>query len=373
MNADGWINKPLGMLATLQRGFDLPSSQRQEGKIPVISSGGITGFHNAHKVRGPGVVTGRYGSVGEVYFVEVDFWPLNTTLWVKEFHGNHRKFVFHLLSSLNFRMFSDKTGVPGVNRNDLHKIKVVCPPMHQQVAIASILDSWDEAIDKTRDLIDLKQTRKRALVQAFLSGRSRLRSHKSKWDQVRLREITQELKPRNNSRFGFEAVMAVNKVHGLIPMREHVMASSLERYKVVPPKAFAYNPMRINIGSLAMSHYATDVLVSPDYVVFKCLEDRCDPDFLDHYRRTHAWEQYVNAVGNGSVRVRIYYNELSRLKLLLPPIEEQKAISKVLNDADTEIELTKRNLINLQKQKRGLTQKLLTGEWRMMITNDDKS
>jgi type I restriction enzyme S subunit len=246
------------------------------------------------------------------------------------------------------------------------------PPIEEQEKITSILTIWNDAIGQTQRLMDARTMRKRALSQNLLFGKARLQGHKTKWKEAPLSEVTKELRERNNSQFGSEAVMAVNKFQGLIPMREHVMASSLERYKVVPPKAFAYNPMRINIGSLAISHHSSNVLVSPDYVVFKCIEDRCDPDFLDHYRRTHAWEQYVNAVGNGSVRVRIYYSELSRMKLRLPPIEEQKAISAVLNDADREIDLTKLKLAALQKQKRGLMQKLLTGEWRIKVAREDK-
>lgn len=371
MSADDWTREPLGKLATLQRGFDLPSSRRQDGTFPIVSSGGVIGFHSEYKVKGPGVVTGRYGSVGEVFFVENDFWPLNTALWVKDFHGNHHKFIFYLLSFLNFSRFSDKTGVPGVNRNDLHKIKVICPPRDQQATIATVLSSWDQAIGNMKRLADLKENQKRALAQDLLSEKSRLRGYRTEWKEVRLKDATKELNIRNNGLLDFQAVMAVNKFQGLIQMREHVMASSLERYKVVPPKAFAYNPMRINIGSLAMSHHTSDVLVSPDYVVFKCLEDRCDPDFLDHYRRTHAWEHYVNAAGNGSVRVRIYYSELARMKLRLPPLEEQRAISQVLNDANREIELTKEKLAALKKQKRGLMQKLLTGKWRVKTTKED--
>jgi type I restriction enzyme, S subunit len=79
-----WPLKGLGHVATLQRGFDLPSSNRVAGDYPIISSGGISGYHKEAKVKGPGVVTGRYGSIGEVFFIEGDYWPLNTTLWVKQ-------------------------------------------------------------------------------------------------------------------------------------------------------------------------------------------------------------------------------------------------------------------------------------------------
>ena len=78
----------LGDAITLKRGYDLPHQMRQEGDIPIVSSAGITGTHAECKVRGPGVVTGRYGTLGEIHYVASDFWPLNTTLYVQDFKGN---------------------------------------------------------------------------------------------------------------------------------------------------------------------------------------------------------------------------------------------------------------------------------------------
>ena len=77
-----WQKMRLGSFLTLKRGYDLPSSNRQKGEVPVVSSSGITGHHSVAKVEGPGVVTGRYGTLGEVFFVQQDFWPLNTALYV---------------------------------------------------------------------------------------------------------------------------------------------------------------------------------------------------------------------------------------------------------------------------------------------------
>lgn len=372
MALPGWRSGKISDFFILQRGFDLTRDHAVEGPVPVYSSSGVSYYHNEAKVKGPGVVTGRKGKVGQAYFIEEDFWPHDTTLWVKDFKGNHPKFVKYFLDHIRIERFDEASSVPTINRNNVHAAQCGFPCMLEQIHICNLLDVWELFIENTKRLLWLKESRKRALEQSHLLGKSRLRGHDNNWRVVQLKEVTEELKSRNNVRLESDAVMAVNKFQGLIPMREHVMASSLERYKVVPPKAFAYNPMRINIGSLAMSHHASDVLVSPDYVVFKCLDDRCDPDFLDHYRRTHAWEHYVDAAGNGSVRVRIYYSELARMKLRLPPIEEQRAISQVLNDAKREIELTKQKLAALQKQKRGLMQKLLTGKWRIKREWEEK-
>src|SRR3954454_5605594 len=110
----------VGNVATLQRGYDLPYRLRKPGLIPIVTSSGIEDTHCESRSKGPGVVTGRYGTIGEVFFVRGDFWPLNTTLYVRDFHRNDPLFVSYLLKTIDFKSHSGKSGVPGVNRNDLH-------------------------------------------------------------------------------------------------------------------------------------------------------------------------------------------------------------------------------------------------------------
>jgi hypothetical protein len=98
----GWTDRILGDVLTLQRGFDLAERLRVPGHVPIVSSSGVSGYHSVAKVKAPGVVTGRYGTLGEVFYVDEDFWPLNTTLWVKDFKGNHPRFVSFLLQTLNW-------------------------------------------------------------------------------------------------------------------------------------------------------------------------------------------------------------------------------------------------------------------------------
>lgn len=109
-----WVTSRLGDVITLQRGHDLPDSQRQDGDVPVVSSSGITGRHAEAKAKPPGVVTGRYGTIGEVFYIEKDYWPLNTALYVTEFKGNHPRFVAYLLRNLLANFQSDKAAIPGV-------------------------------------------------------------------------------------------------------------------------------------------------------------------------------------------------------------------------------------------------------------------
>ncbi len=87
MMPDGWRSCTLGDVIELKRGYDLPNAERRPGSVPIVSSSGISGLHDEAKVRGPGVVTGRYGTIGQVFFVEEDFWPLNTTTLRPRFQG----------------------------------------------------------------------------------------------------------------------------------------------------------------------------------------------------------------------------------------------------------------------------------------------
>jgi len=123
----GWTKEPLENLLILQRGFDLPTNNRQDGLIPIYASTGINGFHNQAKVTGPGVVTGRSGSLGTVMFVSKDFWPLNTTLWVKEYKKVTPIFATFLLRSMQLESYNGGAAVPTLNRNDVHKVDVLCP------------------------------------------------------------------------------------------------------------------------------------------------------------------------------------------------------------------------------------------------------
>jgi type I restriction enzyme S subunit len=125
---EGWERQKIGDLLTLKRGYDLPETKRVPGNFPVVSSSGISGSHNEKKASAPGVVTGRYGTLGEVFMIEADYWPLNTALYVSDFKGNSPRFVFHFLRHSLEGLQSDKAAVPGVNRNLLHSLPVIWPP-----------------------------------------------------------------------------------------------------------------------------------------------------------------------------------------------------------------------------------------------------
>jgi type I restriction enzyme S subunit len=179
--------------------------------------------------------------------------------------------------------------------------------------------------------------------------------------ELQLADVTTESTERNGAGHVPSQVMGVSKVDGIVPMEARIISADTARYKVVRKDWFAYNPMRLNIGSIARWQGDSDILVSPDYVVFKCKitgPHRLNPAYLDHFRRSEAWEEVVSEKGDGSVRVRIYYKDLARLRLALPSFPEQQKIAECLDSADELIEAQVRKVELLRAHKGGLMQQL---------------
>jgi len=162
-----WTEKLLGAVITLQRGFDLPERERSVGEVPIVSSSGITGYHSSAKVSPPGVVTGRYGTLGEVFYIDTDFWPLNTTLWVKDFKDNDPRYVSYLLRSLNLGHQNSAGAVPGLNRIALHMLSVRVPSRSLQELIAGILSGYEDLIENNTRRIKILEQMARMLYREW--------------------------------------------------------------------------------------------------------------------------------------------------------------------------------------------------------------
>lgn len=141
-----WRSCRLGDVLTLKRGHDLPEQSRQHGEVPVVSSSGVTGYHNEAKAQAPGVVTGRYGTIGEVFYLEEDYWPLNTALYVIDFKRSDPRYAAYFLRNVLKDYKSEKAAVPGVDRNVLHEIKVRVPDRETQCRIRGVLSAYDDLI-----------------------------------------------------------------------------------------------------------------------------------------------------------------------------------------------------------------------------------
>ena len=172
---DGWVHKKLLNIAPLQRGFDLPNRQLENGRYPVVYSNGVLNHHKTFMVKGPGLVTGRSGTLGAVQFIEEDFWPHNTTLWVTDFKGNDPKFIYYFYTCIGLERFGTGSGVPTLNRNDVHdySVSIPCDPK-EQVFIATVLSDIDAEIATLETKLTKARQLKTGMMQELLTGRIRL-------------------------------------------------------------------------------------------------------------------------------------------------------------------------------------------------------
>ncbi|MBX9764399.1 MAG: restriction endonuclease subunit S [Pseudomonadaceae bacterium] len=167
-----WMETTVGDQLTLQRGFDITKSEQRDGTVPVVSSGGIKSFHDTPMVNAPGVVIGRKGTLGKCFFLDQDFWPHDTTLWVKDFKANKPRFVYYLLLGLDVKHLDSGTANPALNRNQVHPIKISWPPVSKQQELIAQFDSLSEETQRLESLYQQKLTalddlKKSLLHQAF--------------------------------------------------------------------------------------------------------------------------------------------------------------------------------------------------------------
>jgi type I restriction enzyme, S subunit len=171
---EDWEVLKLKDIAPLQRGFDLPTSQLKKGDYPVVYSNGVMDYHSKSTVNGPRVITGRSGTIGNVHYVSENYWPHNTALWVTDFIDSHPKHIYYLYKSLKLERFGTGSGVPTLNRNDVHDSEVAIPKSEEQRAIATVLSDMDAEIAASETCRAKTQAIKQGMMQELLTGRTRL-------------------------------------------------------------------------------------------------------------------------------------------------------------------------------------------------------
>ena len=382
----GYKDSPLGIIpkewevkrildfAPLQRGFDLPTDKIISGKYPVVYSNGILNHHCECKAKGPGVVTGRSGTIGKVTYVESDYWPHNTSLWVTDFCGNNPKFVFLVYQYIDLSKFASGSGVPTLNRNDVHVSKVAVPPKQEQNRIVEVLELWDTAIEKQSELIEKLKLRKRALMQQLLTGKKRLPGFSGEWKEVKLGDIGEMFK---GSGVPKESIIEAGHkclTYGDIYTKYDYVISNVKSYinDDIASKStkIQYGDIcfagsgetKEDIGKCAAFIDARYGYAGGDIIIFRAKES--NPITLSYILNSDSVIRQKSNMGQGHSVVHIYPYQLEKLRFKLPPKVEQDTIASILMDADKEIELANEKLANLQSQKRGLMQQLLTGKKR---------
>ena len=341
-----WNTDIIENVAPLQRGFDLPTQNVEEGNYPVVYSNGILRKHKDFRCEAPGLVTGRSGSIGNFTFIpEGKYWPHNTSLWVTNFHGNNPLFVYYLYQTINIGQYATGSGVPTLNRNDVHKHKVSIPTVSEQHKLAEFLSLIDERIaTQIRIIEDLKKLRL-ALIETM---------YRQSQTNCKIGDVIVQVSSRNRGGNNY-SVLSVNNRLGFIEQSEqfedrNVASDDTSNYKIVNRNDFAYNPARINVGSIARLTSFETGIVSPMYICFQT-KRQILPEYMEYFFHTHYFYTEMQKRLEGSVRMCLSWEALCNIPIKIPSIEQQQIIGKRVTQLANKIELEERFHSLLTEQK----------------------
>jgi len=390
---NGWIETTLGEVVTFQRGFDLPKKDRIHGKYPLMVSNGQEGTHKIYKVKAPGVITGRSGTLGSVFYIEENFWPLNTTLWIKDFHGNNAKFVYYYLKTFPFDKYNAGSGVPTLNRNHIHPISIVVPPLPEQKAIADVLSSLDEKIEllqeENKTLEELAQTMfKEWFVNFNYPGAtgemedSELGEIPKGWRVIELRKIVDTI-----NGYAYKGKELVEEsLEALVTLKSFNRNGGFQTRGFKP---FSGNPKQkqeVQLSDLIVSHtdltQDAEVIGNPAFIFenggFKKMyitmdlvkvvskEEKIDNSFLYYLMKRREFKEHCVGYSNGTTVLHLSKLAIPEYKLGLPQdFDLIETFSSIIKPSIEKIMNNINQVQTLSETRDLLLPKLMSGEIRV--------
>ncbi len=369
-----WDVIDITSLCTLQRGFDITEATCKKGTVPVYSSSGISYYHNKAMVFPPGVVTGRKGLLGKVFFINEPFWPHDTTLWVKDFKGNFPAYVALVLQNFHLERLDAATSVPTLNRNSLkgHRI-IYTPSLHEQRAIAAVLSDVDALIASLDALIAKKRLIKQGVMQELLTGKRRLPGFSGEWKYTKVGAVVHIINGGTpstgvaeywNGSIDWCTPTDITKSPGKYLYRTEKQITELglkNSSAQILPKGTLLLCSRATIGEVKIAK--RDVCTNQGIKSLVC-SNQIYNEFLYYLLLTMKSKLVEKAIG--LTFLEISKKDTASLDILLPPYEEQEAIGAVLSDMDSEISTLEQQLDKTRLIKQGMMQELLTGRTRIV-------
>lgn len=351
-----WEKKKVIDFSPLQRGFDLPVSKITEGDYPVVFSNGILKSHNQYKVKGVGVVTGRSGTIGEVTFVEKDFWPHNTALWVTNFFGNNPQFVFHFLKNFDLSRFATGSGVPTLNRNNVHNQTIYVPKFEEQTAIGNFFRRLDSQIAESRAALEKSRQLKKAMLAKMFPANGekipkiRFKGFEGEWKHKKLGSLLNYEQPTkyivNSTDYddGFETPVLTAGQSFILGY-----TNEIEGIKEATPE----NPIIIFDDFITSSHYVSFPfkIKSSAMKLLSVSNTDLNPVFV--------FNALKNIKYTPTSHERHWISTFSKFDVMLPEKNEQTAIGNFFHQLDETIALQSAEVEKLNQLKKGLLAAML--------------
>lgn len=364
-----WKTSTIGEIAPLQRGYDLPTNDVISGTIPVVYSNGILRFHNEGKCQAPAIITGRSGTIGKFTYIDHgEYWPHNTSLWVTTFHKNYPRFVYYFFQTVGFEKYATGSGVPTLNRNDIHKhIESIPSNKEEQQAIASYFTSLDSQISaSTSRLASLKQMKAASLQAMFPQEgetvpKIRFKGFEGEWKKVKLSELYERSSIKNDLSFGTDKIISVANMYFIKNSRQ-VDDDYLRSYNIMRlgDIAFEGNKSKNFAHGRLVENTIGDGIVSHVFIVMKPISKNYDLNFWKYYINNEniMGNILVRSTKSSTMMTDLVVDDFLKESILVPSYEEQIEIGKILTSLDRKISLQSQRLEKLKQIKSACLDKM---------------
>jgi len=354
---------------------------KMKGKYPYYGASGIIDYINDYIFDEELILLGEDGanilnrSTRLAFKVKGKVWVNNHAHVLKPKTGFDIDYLNDYLESIDYIKYNTSIAQPKLNKAVCQDIPIAVPNYEEQKQIAEILSTWDEAIESSKNLIENLKLRKKGLMQQLLTGKKRLSGFDGEWRKIPIGDIADHYSTKNKANDEI-VVLSCTKYDGLVPSLEYfgrkVYGDDISKYKMVPKGYFAYATNHIEEGSIGLQTDLEVGLVSPMYTVFKTKKQIHDAFFFRMLKTEKMIYKYQsNMSGSIARRGGLRWNDFKTIKVYIPEFEEQKAINDIFIETDNELANHKAKLFQLETQKKGLMQQLLTGQLRVSAAKND--
>ena len=341
----------------------------------IFPGSGGSYHHDEARLQPPAVITGRKGMLGKVFFVEEPCWPHDTTLWVKDFKGNHPRFVAFFLDQFRLERFDAATSVPTLNRNNVVGIPIRVPSFSEQCAIATAISDVDELLYGLDQLLAKKGDLKQAAMQQLITGQTRLPGFQGEWKVKPLKKIVEtpvtdgpHLTPNFlDDGIPFLSVnnLVANKIDlgdlRFISQQDHEVFSR----KCKPQKGDILLGKAASVGKVAIVELTSEFNIWSPIALIRVSDLHC-ARFVYYQLQSADLIGQITLFTNSSSQGNIGMGDIEKLSLMLPSYSEQSAIASVLTDMDAELAALEQRRDKIRDLKQAMMQELLTGRTRLV-------
>lgn len=292
-------------------------------------------------------------------------------IWVLKAEKINSRFLYFVIQTDQFTEtanISSGSKMPRADWNLVAKYRFHAPSFKEQQKIASFLSSVDDKISQLEKKKTLLETYKRGIIQKIFSQELRFKDENgqefSEWRKMSLGDLTYKVGKKNKDNLNLP-IYSINNKEGFCPQSEQFegldsndRGYDISMYKIVNEKTFAYNPARINVGSIGYNEDLNNIIISSLYVCFKAKSELIFDSFLLFYTKSKIFNTYILRFQEGGVRQYLFYENFSKIPFGIPSLQEQQKIASFLSSIDKKIEITSTQLEKTREFKKGLLQQM---------------